>query len=175
VRGSSLGWSMNGLAQVGERCFSGAFENVLKSMLIQWLVMVSRWSWSVMWLMRSKMSSSFFGLKRGGRVGLNSGITVSGGGGKTGWFSCTFPMTSFLTSSISSSTLLMLSWIETLGALWRNSSDNSSSIMSVAPSMESWALVLFVLMLGNCKSYVTMKRRDSDGTWIGSSEISSST
>ena len=128
-----------------------------------------------MWPLRSKMSSSFSGMKRGDRAGLNSGIIVSGGGAKNGWFSCTFPMTSSLTSSISSSTLLMLSWIEMLGALSRNSYENSSLIMSMVPSMESWALVLFVLMLGNCKSYGTVKRRDSDGTWIGSSEISSST
>jgi hypothetical protein len=37
------------------------------------------------------------------------------------------------------------------------------------------ALVLVGLWLGGCQSFNTVKRRDYEGTWMGSSRISSST
>jgi hypothetical protein len=83
------------------------------------------------------MSSSWSRMKRCGGAGLTYGITFSSGGSKMGCFSCTVSMSRALTASSSSSALLVFSWIETLGALWKNFSRNSSSTMKVAPSMAS--------------------------------------
>jgi len=121
VRGSSLGQSTKGFLQVEHRWLAGAFENVSYNMSINWLMRVFRWSWSAIWLLSSNMSSSFSGLKRGGRVGQNSGIVESGGGAKTRspprmmlMSSNPMPMSSALAVFVVSLPLLLVSWAGTL-------------------------------------------------------------